>query len=382
MVLPATTDVLIVGAGPVGLTTAIVLRQHGHDVTIVDSLEVGANTSRAAVVHSRTLEILNPYGVSPDLVGRGLHTPRFTIRDRDRILVSVPFGGLPTDYPYTLMISQADTEAYLLARLSRLDCEVLRPATVTGIEALPHAVLASFADGSQVRAKYLVGADGVHSLVREQAGIGFSGDTRPESFALVDVRVSGGVPHNEVVLYFSPKGLVVLAPLPDGQHRIVADVDTAPEHPDLAFAQHLLDTRGPRDFPAVVHKVIGGSRFRIHAQIADRYRKGRILLAGDAAHVHPPAGGQGMNLGIEDAVRLGEALVTVLNGESDDVLDDYAKAQRPAAEKVVRLASRLTNLATASAARRPVRNAVLGVAGKLPAVRRQLAWQLSGLGRR
>src|SRR6478752_4043903 len=113
----STTEVLVVGAGPVGLTTAIVLTQRGHRVTVVDNQAEGANTSRAAVVHPHTLELLEPYGVTSPLVKRGVHTPTFAIRDRDDLLVAVPFHGLDTRYPYTLMISQADTEAYLLARL-------------------------------------------------------------------------------------------------------------------------------------------------------------------------------------------------------------------------------------------------------------------------
>ncbi|MGP4099290.1 FAD-dependent oxidoreductase [Nonomuraea sp. KM90] len=376
------TDVLIVGAGPVGLTTAIVLTQLGHGVVVVDGQAEGAHTSRAAVVHSRTLELLEPYGVTPALTARGVHTPRFTIRDRDRLLVPVPFEGLPTRYPYTLMVSQADTEAFLLARLTELGVRVLRPALVTTIAQDASGVTATLADGRTLRASYLVGADGLHSVVREQAGIGFGGGTYAESFTLADVRLSGGVPQDEVILYFSPDGLVVVAPLPDGLHRIVATVDEAPREPDAAFVQRLLDTRGPQAVPAVVEEVVWGSRFRVHHRIADTYRDGRVLLAGDAAHVHSPAGGQGMNLGVEDAVKLGEALAKVLAGGPEDQLDGYAAARRPVAEKVVALAGRLTALATASAALRPVRNLVLGLAGRVPAVRRRLAWQLSGLDRR
>ncbi|MET8861811.1 FAD-dependent oxidoreductase [Nonomuraea sp. NPDC004580] len=134
-------DVIVVGAGPVGLTAALVLTQRGHRVVIVDGQAEGANTSRAAVVHSRTLELLEPYGVSGDLVTRGVPTRRFTVRDRDRMLVPVPFDGLPTRYPYTLMVSQADTEAYLLARFEELGGRVLRPARVAA-RPLRNAVLA------------------------------------------------------------------------------------------------------------------------------------------------------------------------------------------------------------------------------------------------
>ena len=378
-----TTDVLIVGAGPVGLTAAIVLVQHGHDVTVVDRQAEGTNTSRAAVVHPHTLELLEPYGVVDELVARGVHTPTFAIRDRDELVIAVPFHELPTRYPYTLMISQAHTEAFLLDRLEELGGKVIRPASVTEIRQTADHAIANFADGQQIRARYLIGADGMHSTVRDQAGIAFSGGTYGESFALADVRLSGGVPADEVILYFSPAGLVVVAPLPDGLYRIVATVDEAPHQPDIDFVQSLLDERGPVAKPATVEEVVWGSRFRVHHRVADAFRDNRVLLAGDAAHVHSPAGGQGMNLGIEDAVVLGEHLSQVLdNGADDAVLDGYAATRRRTANGVVTMTTRLTELATASARRRPIRNRVMRMAGKLPAVRRALAWRLSGLNRR
>ncbi|MCF6467032.1 FAD-dependent oxidoreductase [Nonomuraea sp. MG754425] len=375
-------DVLIVGAGPAGLSAAIVLAQHGRRAVIVDARAEGATTSRAAVVHSRTLEVLEPYGVAERLAAHGLPTPVFTIRDRDKVLLPVPFDDLPTAYPYTLMISQADTEGHLLARLEELGGKVIRPARVTGIEQDADGVTATLDDGRHVRAAYLIGADGMNSTVRQSAGIGFTGGTYAESFVLADVRLSGGVPRNEVVLYFSPAGLVVLAPLPGGLHRIVATVDEAPKEPGVPFVQRLLDTRGPEAEPARVEELIWGSRFRVHHRIADTYRRGRVLLAGDAAHVHSPAGGQGMNLGIDDAVHLGETLARVLGGAPESLLDSYAATRRPQAEQVIALAGRLTGLATAASGRRVLRNLVLALAGRIPTVRKRLAWQLSGLNRR
>ena len=376
------TDVLVVGAGPVGLTAAIVLMQAGHDVTVVDQQAEGANTSRAAVVHPHTLELLEPFHVTPDLVARGVHTPTFAIRDRDDLLIAVPFNELPTPYPYTLMISQADTEAFLLARLGELGAKVIRPATVVAVSQDSDQVTATFADGDRIRARYLVGADGMHSTVRAQADIAFVGSTYEESFLLADVHLTGGVPRDEVTLYFSPAGLVVVAPLPDGTHRIVATVDDAPPQPNVAVIQGLLDERGPQARPIIAGDVVWGSRFRVHHRIADTFRAQRVLLAGDAAHVHSPAGGQGMNLGIEDAVVAGRLLSRVLGGESPDILDDYAAQRRRTAEQVVALAGRLTDMATASSRRRPIRNRLMRIAGRIPAVRRRLAWRLSGLDRR
>jgi 2-polyprenyl-6-methoxyphenol hydroxylase-like FAD-dependent oxidoreductase len=372
------TDVLVVGAGPTGLTLAVALLARGVRVRVADRLEEGANTSRAAVVHARTLEVLEPFGVAARLVANGLQAQRFSIRDRDRVLIDIGFSALPTRYPYTLMISQAVTEATLLQRCRELGGSVARPKVLRQAQQDGEGVTAVFDDGSTVRARYLVGADGMHSTVREQAGIPFDGGSYGDSFVLADVRLEGGVPSDEVVLFFSPAGLVVVAPLPDGVHRIVATVEHAPEHPTVADIQALLDARGPSQRPATVREVLWGSRFRVHHRIARRYREGRILLAGDAAHVHSPAGGQGMNAGVLDAVSLAEALSHALDGDAA-ALERYGELRRPIAGQIVALADRLTRLATVAPRRRPVRNTVMGLLGALPFFRNRLALQLSGL---
>jgi 2-polyprenyl-6-methoxyphenol hydroxylase-like FAD-dependent oxidoreductase len=372
------TDVLIVGAGPTGLTLATALAAKGVRTTLIDRQAAGANTSRAAVVHARTLEVLEPLGVAQTLVSRGIPAQRFTIRDRDRVLVPIGFDDLPTSYPYTLMISQADTEDVLLEHLVRLGGDVQRPRTLVGLTQDATMATALLDDGSRVSARYVVGADGMHSAVRQQAGIPFSGGSYDESFSLADVRLSGAVPRDEVILYFSPAGMVVVAPLPGGVHRIVATVDQAPEHPDVTFVQALLDTRGPEREKAVVHEVLWGSRFRVQHRIADAYRAGRVVLAGDAAHVHSPAGGQGMNAGILDAMSLADALEAALAGHTG-ALDAYGAQRRPVAQQIVALADRLTRMATIRPGLRSLRNLLLSTVSRLPAVRRQLAWRLSGL---
>jgi 2-polyprenyl-6-methoxyphenol hydroxylase-like FAD-dependent oxidoreductase len=373
------TDVLIVGAGPTGLTLAAALTARGIATTIIDRQAAGANTSRAAVIHARTLEVLEPLGVSETLVELGVHATRFTIRDRDRVLVPIGFNDLPTRYPYTLMVSQAVTEQVLLQRLVALGGQVLRPRKLTELRQADDGVDAQLDDGRTLRARFVVGCDGMHSAVRESTGIAFAGGSYGESFLLADVRLSGGVPTDEVILYFSPRGMAVVAPLPDGMHRIVAPVDDAPERPDATFVQALLDERGPvRDPVRVLGEPIWGSRFRVHHRIADRYRAGRVILAGDAAHVHSPAGGQGMNMGILDAMHLADALERAIDGDLA-ALDAYGAQRRPIARQVVALADRLTRLATVPPSLRAMRNLMLRMLAVLPPVRRNLAWRLSGL---
>jgi len=372
------TDVLIVGAGPTGLTLATALARRGVPVVLIDRLREGHNTSRAAVVHARTLEVLEPLGVTAALVQRGLHAGRFTVRDRDQVLVPIAFDDLPTRYPYTLMVSQAVTEQVLLERLMQLGGRVLRPRALLGLAQDAHGAIAELDDGSRLRARYVVGCDGMHSVVRERAGIAFSGGSYGESFLLADVRLHGAAPRDEVVLFFSPGGMLVLAPLPDGVHRIVAPVDAAPEQPSVGDLQALLDARGPRHERVQVTEVLWGSRFRVHHRVADRYRVGRVLLAGDAAHVHSPAGGQGMNVGMLDAMALASALGRALAGD-DGALDAYGAERRPVAQQVVAFADVLTRLATVRPALRGLRNAMLRALSRLPAFRGRLAWRLSGL---
>lgn len=389
--LPDRTEVAIVGAGPTGLALAATLAQAGVDFVLLDRQAEGANTSRAAVVHARTLEVLDemdPSGaLSADLIGRGLRVTRFQVRDGARPLAAVEFGGLRTAHPYALMVPQYETEAVLLRRLRALGGEVHRPYEVTGVVQDAYGVTLTTASGETLRAARAVGADGMHSTVRGAAGIGFSGKPYGESFVLADVVMDWTPGPGEVSLSFGAAGLTVVAPLPAGpsgaggrprgRYRVVATVDEAPAEPDLAYVRALLAERAPGQ--AVVEELVWSSRFRIHHRVADRYRAGRLLLAGDAAHVHSPAGGQGMNTGIQDGHALGRALAAgPLDGP--DGPDDYEARRRPVALRVVALTDRMTRVATTrNPLLRGVRNTVLPLLARVPALRDRLAAELAEL---
>lgn len=388
--LPDSTSVVIAGAGPTGLAAAIVLADAGVDFVLLDRLAEGAHTSRAAVVHARTLEVLEELGIADELISRGLEVPRLTLRDRMRTLATIPFDGLPTAYPYTLMIPQDITEQVLLDRLHKAGGRVSRPYQVTEIVEENGRVTIGYTDAAgtkgAIETRYLIGADGMHSIVRDRAGIGFTGDTYPASFILADVRMDWSITRDMVALLLSPEGVTVVVPLPDdtepNRYRVVATVTVAPEHPTRADIQGVLDARCGQG-AAEVHEVLWRSRFRIHHRIADSYRVGRVLLAGDAAHVHSPAGGQGMNTGIQDAVVLGRLLVRVLAGEPDTLLDTYEETRRPIALDVVGFTDRMTRVATLrSRPARTLRNAVLFTLAKIPAVRTALAYRLAELANR
>lgn len=373
------TDVLVVGAGPTGLTLAAALLRRGIGATVVDKMAAGANTSRAAAVNARTLEVLEGLDVSRRMVKAGLIAPRFTIRQGGRVLMPVDFDQLPSAHRYTLMLSQADTERLLLERLHELGGDVARPKALSRITQDADGVTATFDDGDTIRARYAVGADGMHSTVRAQAGIGFKGGEFGESFTLADVVVTGEAPRDEVILFYAKDGLTVLAPLPGDIFRVVAPTADAPERPSVEFVQQLLDARGFGPGRTVVTELVWGSRFHIHHRVAESYRAGRLLLAGDAAHVHSPAGGQGMNLGIADAAALAGALTEVLRGGPQDTLDVYSTTQRQRAERVLKLTGRLTRVSTLPRPLRPLRNTGMRLAAGIPAVRRRLALRLSGL---
>ena len=378
--LPERTSVLIVGAGPAGLAAAVTLAQAGVEHVVLDQLGEAGNTSRAAVVHARTLEVLDELGVTDELIAKGEILGRFRMFDGSRTIASIGFDDLPSRYPFTLMVPQDVTEATLLAKLRSLGGDVHRPHAVTTVDNRADGVAVTTSDGQTITADYVIGADGMHSVVREQVGIGFTGASYPESFVLADVRMTWPVPRTDVTMHLSAEGITVVAPLPDNRFRVVATVADAPQHPSIEDVQQILRARGPQGTIEVT-EVLWSSRFHVHHRVADRYRAGRVLLAGDAAHVHSPAGGQGMNTGIQDAVALGALLVRVLKGE--DVLDEYESTRRPVALGVVAFTDRMTRMATiTSAPLRAVRDTVLPVVTRIPAVRRRIACQLSELGNR
>jgi len=377
------TKILIAGAGPAGLALAAELRRCGVKATLIDRQPAGANTSRACVVHARTMEVLEPLGVTEDLVAQGVKVPIFRVRDRDRPLISVDFSKIPSRYPFTLMIPQHRVEHCLLDHLQQLGGSVARPCELLGFTASASHVEAQVRadDGARtIDADWLIGCDGMHSTVREQSGVAFAGGEYQQSFVLADVHMRWPLSRDKVTLFYSPKGLVVVAPLPDDRFRIVATVAEAPEAPSAQFMQSILDARGPMENPGRIGEVHWSSRFHIHRRLVQSPRRGRILLCGDAAHVHSPAGGQGMNTGIQDSVSLAQALAATLQDGDEARLDAWAAERHRIARDVVAMTDRMTRVATMkSPAGQALRNIAVAFAGHLPPVRSALARTLAEL---
>jgi 2-polyprenyl-6-methoxyphenol hydroxylase-like FAD-dependent oxidoreductase len=288
---------------------------------------------------------------------------------------------LPTPYPFVLTLQQYRTEKILTERLHALGGEVMRPFSVTGvsIDADSADVEVDGPDGREVvRARFLVGADGVGSVVRQGAKIEFAGGTYDQSFTLADARVEWPLPFEEVQNFFSPAGIVVSGPLPDNQRRVLATVDNPPEVIDVDFVQHILDERGPTG--AQVKELTWSSQFHVHHRIASTFRQGPVFLAGDAAHVHSPAGGQGMNLGIQDAVDLAHTLSASIKGVKHADLDGYERRRRPIARATVTFTNFMTRASIVD--NRPAqlaRNAVFSLIGALPPARKQMALHMAEL---
>lgn len=380
--IPTSVDIAVVGAGPTGLTTALALAKRGVQTMVIERLPTRSPIAKAAAIHSGTLEALRPLGTNDELIKRGREVERFAVRSGDRRLALITFGGLPTPYPYTLVTPQTVTEEVLEETLLATGTRVNRGVAVTGVRQRNGAAELVLDSGISVSAKYVVGADGLDSQVRTGIGVGFPGGYYDSSFLLADVRIDWELPSDEMNLFLAADGVLVVAPMPDGTHRIVAPVRHASGRPGLDDVRYLLKTRGPRKGTVRVLEQGWSARFRIQHRLADRYRVGRVLLAGDAAHVNSPAGGQGMNMGICDALALADVLADVLDGADEGRLDRYETERRPVAVDVVAFTGRMTRMLTSrTPASRLFRDLAMSVVGLSPQLRRRLALDISGIDR-
>ncbi|MEO8179960.1 MAG: FAD-dependent monooxygenase [Deltaproteobacteria bacterium] len=379
--LPKTTDVLIVGAGPTGLTLACRLAQAGVSHVVVDSALEGVNTSRAAVLHAGTLEALDVIGATDLLLRAGRTISDFALRDNDETLLRLDLSVLPSEYAYSLILPQSRTEAVLASVLARFGKSVLRPWRAVSLDQDRDGVTVRLAreQGTEpapmtaIRARYVLGCDGMHSRVREACEIPFLGSAHAESFVLADVRMHWSLPVTQSQLFVSDGGVLAVTPLPGDQYRVVATLDPAPEQPTREDIEGLLRRRGPTP-PAVVHDLVWGGCLRVHRRLAERYRLGRVLLAGDAAHVHSPAVGQGVNIGIQDALALGDHVIHALSTSAPPPeLDAYERVRRPVAEAGLRLTDRLTRIALLrSPVFRLLRNRTVAALGRSARFRQRL----------
>ncbi|MFJ5230202.1 FAD-dependent monooxygenase [Kitasatospora sp. NPDC088391] len=377
-----TADVVVVGAGPTGLLLAGDLAAAGLRVTVLEKRAEESNLTRAFGVHARTLELLDARGLADELIATGRPTPSLQVFGRLR----VDLAGLPSRFPFVLITPQSNTERVLRERAVKSGADLRRGAELTGLrqDATGVTLTARTADGEQRhRARYAVGADGVHSAVRDLLGVPFPGEAVLRSVMLADVRLTGD-PDESFTAAVGDAGFAFLAPFGDGWFRVIG-WDREDQLPDTepvvtADLEKLLREVTGRDLEFA--EVRWTSRFHSDERQAASYRSGRVFLAGDAAHCHSPAGGLGLNTGIQDAANLSWKLVAAVRGWAPDaLLDTYQTERHPVGRAVLRSSGALVRLAQGRHAPvRALRSALGAAAGHLGPLAELGAKQVSGIG--
>ena len=382
-----TPTVLVIGAGPVGLTMATELARFGVSARVVDKAAARTDKSKAVVVWSRTLELLDRGGApggsgSAPFVDAGFKVAAVNFIAGDHAVGRVDMEAVESPYPYALMLPQSETERLLDERLNALGLAVERRIELTSFADRGDRVDAVLrrADGREeaVSVDWLVGCDGAHSAVRHGLAVPFTGETMDSDWMLADVHMTGyPVPDTEASIHWHRDGVFVIFPISPGRYRVLADLPSTPADrpptPTLAEVQAVIDRRGPAGLKAFDPIWLAG--FRINGRKVAAYRHGRVFVAGDAAHVHSPAGGQGMNTGMQDAFNLAWKLAMVAGGAAGDgLLDSYSPERSAVGDEVLKAAGRLTAIGTVrSPVGQTIRNAVGHLLLGLRSVRRAVA---------
>ncbi|WP_116244531.1 FAD-dependent oxidoreductase [Nocardiopsis sp. FIRDI 009] len=378
-------SVIVVGAGPTGLMLAGDLAEAGTDVRILERRSHESNLTRAFAVHARSLELLEARGIADELVEQGFTVPELRASFGTRGF-SVDLGRLDSRHPYVLMVQQARTETLLRRRAERLGVPIVRGAEVTGLTQDGDGVVLTVrtAEGEHTeRADHAVGADGAHSAVRGLLGVPFVGRSYQTHIMIADVRLENDLP-NAINPFVAADGFALLPPFGDGWFRAVVWDRTREETPlaEPVTEEELnasLDrlTRGR----VRVAETRWSTRFLSERRQAEHYRVGRVLLAGDAAHVHSPIGGMGMNTGLQDAANLGWKLAGVEAGWAPSwLLDSYEAERHPVGRATLRLTDTITRMVVASGPVRALRPYVVPRLVANERVSRAVLGMMSGIG--
>lgn len=386
-------EVLVVGAGPVGLALGCELLRRGVSCRLIDMLAEPVSYSKAAVVHARTMEIFGSLGIAEAAIERAKIIHGLSAySDGKRVLHSI-FDEIDSPFPNLYGISQRDTEQILSQRFVELGGTIERSLRLESFNQDDDGVVATLvrADGSQesLRTRWLVGCDGAHSSVRHALKLQFEGAPYEERISQTDVVVQWPrqIEDDEILMFLAPDGPIACFPFfKDGRYRVLKlyTQEAPTSEPTLETFQQMMEAQLPGVKLCDPAWIIG---FRIHHRLAERYRVGRVFLLGDAAHIHSPAGGQGMNTGIQDAYNLGWKLAVVARGIArPELLDSYEAERRPLAQELLRN----TDLATRAMSqvakfRSPVtiglRNGFMSLVSRLDFFRANVARSLSMIDR-
>ena len=348
-------QVLIVGAGPTGLMAALELSRLGVPVRIIDKQAAPATTSRAVGVQARTLELFEQRGLAEEMVRLGNAGPAASIYAGGKRVLRLDFTRIDSRYHYSLFISQAETERILRTAVEKRGIRIERGVELVGLaqdmlspDRNPVSVVLRHADGhlEQAQTPWLISAEGAHSTVRATLDIPFEGRTREEQYALGDVHVEGELAETDAHIFSAAQGFMSVFPMGHRRFRVIAanplshpSKDAAPALEEL---QAIYDQRSP--IPARFQDMSWSSWFRINSRIVARLKFGRLLLGGDAAHIHAPAGAQGMNTGIQDMINLAWKLALVVKGQAPlALLDTYEQERLPVIRDVLAKTDALTD---------------------------------------
>ncbi len=343
--------ILICGAGPTGLMLAAQLALYGVKLVIIDKKEDVTTLSKAAALQARSLEIFEDMGLAKRALEKGVKLKGMQFFEKDQKLGGISFEGLRSKYDYLLGISQEETERLLCEKLLSYGQEVLWKHELIELEIEEGETFAKIkSENGEIKKEgpftYVLGCDGIHSKVRDIAKIPFLGSDLKETFALADIQIEDGPIKDFGLAYLGQNGVALFFPLPDHHVRLILNnVKQTDQNLDQAYFESIISKRTGQVFQ--IKKLIWGSHFFIHYKKARRFKEKNLILAGDAGHVHSPAGGQGMNTGLQDAYNLAWRLVFVLRQDSDpELLEDYCIEREYTAKELLDMTESMTKAVT------------------------------------
>jgi 2-polyprenyl-6-methoxyphenol hydroxylase-like FAD-dependent oxidoreductase len=378
------TDVLIVGAGPVGLFLANECARRGLSWRLVETRSAQSEHSKALAIFPRTLEIFDMAGLVAPFLENANRVTSVAVIAHGRTLARMPFAPEETPYPFVAMVPQDVTERLLAEQLGRQGGAVEYDTTfVSAVEQDDYVGVTMERKGEAIKLKasFVVGCDGAHSAVRHLLNLPFEGAAYDDSFMLADIETNDGLPADEMQLCPSEAGPVAIFPMSRTRRRIVAIVDkTEGDAPTLDLVRKVLVERAPSGIKAIAMR--WSTYFRIHHRQVAQLRVGRIFIAGDAAHVHSPFGGQGMNTGLHDVWNLVWKLDLILHGHgSEELIESYSAERRPVIKQVIETTDFLTKaLGTPSKLAQILRDTVIPMVSRLAPFQHAFVRRLSELG--